>query len=105
MLSNLQLQLVRCGILLQVLRFLFLRACTVAPQQGDELKGLAKGFAEPKKGQALKLIDGIRADTKAADKPASAGSRDKAAFAPFQRSIQTKLDDLIGLFQDVPDEL
>jgi hypothetical protein len=77
----------------------------VALQQGDELKGLAKGFAEPKKGQALKLIDGIRADAKAADKAAAAGSRDKVAFEPFQRSIQTKLDDLIGLFQDVPDEL
>jgi hypothetical protein len=77
----------------------------VALQQGDELKGLAKGFAEPKKGQALKLVDGIRADAKAADKPASAGSRDKAAFEPLQRSIQAKLDELVGLFQDVPDEL
>ncbi|KAG5177417.1 hypothetical protein JKP88DRAFT_86003 [Tribonema minus] len=72
-------------------------------QQGEELKGMAKGFAEPKRAQALALVEAVRAEARAADKPA--GARDRDAFLAAQRSIEAKIGEFVDLFQDVPDEL
>ncbi|CAM9421880.1 unnamed protein product [Phaeothamnion confervicola] len=72
-------------------------------QACDDMAFMAKGLAAPLKKEALSLIDAMKKEVKAADKPAAA--RDDDGFLAAQSSVASKLDIFLQLFNDVPDEL